>query len=99
MSKLLNISLDVTKLDKNKLIKGSKGTYANITVSVNDEDDQYGNNVSLWISQTKEEREAKESRVFLGNGKVVFDGDNKGTQQTKQPAAAKKEEAFDDLPF
>jgi hypothetical protein len=59
MGQLIAISIDVTKLDKSKLVKGKKGTYANITVSVNDEDDQFGNNTSVWESQTKEERDDK----------------------------------------
>jgi hypothetical protein len=28
--------------------------------------------VSQWIGQTKEEREAKATRIFTGSGKVVF---------------------------
>ena len=45
----------------------------NITISLNDAPDQYGNNASIWISQTKEEREAKAPKVYLGNGKVIYD--------------------------
>jgi hypothetical protein len=77
MSKLINLSIDVTKIDKSKLIQGKKGTYLNLTVAVNDEADQFGNNVSAWIGQSKEEREAKNDRTFLGNGKVVFSSDAK----------------------
>jgi hypothetical protein len=97
MSKLIAISIDVTKLDKSKFVVGKKGTYANLTVSLNDEADQYGNNCSVWQSQSQEEREAKQDRNFLGNGKVVFDGDSKAPQQSR-PAV--KHEAFEDgLPF
>ena len=95
MAKLIALSIDVTKFDKSKLVKGAKGTYANVTVSVNDEVDQYGNNVSVWEGQTKEEREAKTSRNFLGNGKVVWEGD--GGSKPSAPAPKAKEE--DDLPF
>lgn len=42
------------------------------TISINDRLDNFGQNVGEWISQTKEEREAKASRIFTGNGKVVF---------------------------
>lgn len=49
---MLNISIDVTKIDKSKLIVGEKGTYLNLTVSVNDEKDNYGNDVSAWMGQS-----------------------------------------------
>jgi hypothetical protein len=100
MGQLIAISIDVTKLDKSKLVKGKKGTYANITVSVNDEDDQFGNNTSVWESQTKEERDDKVDRNFLGNGKVVWSSqssnDNKKTSSKK---ASKQDDDLDDLPF
>jgi len=97
MSKLIALSINVSKIDKTKLIAGKNGSYLNLTVSLNDTDDAYGNNVSCWEGQSKEEREAKEDRNFLGNGKVVFDGD-KGSQSSK-PTTKKEKEAFQDLPF
>ena len=72
MSKILSVSIDVTKIDKSKLIQGKKGTYANLQISVNDEKDQFGNDCSVWISQTKEERESKTPKQYLGNGKIVW---------------------------
>tara|TARA_B100001093_G_scaffold466998_1_gene485861 strand:+ start:3666 stop:3932 length:267 start_codon:yes stop_codon:yes gene_type:complete len=71
MSNIVNASLDLTKIEKSKIIKGKKGSYINITMFINDENDQYGNNASVIISQTKEEREAKTPRVYLGNGRTV----------------------------
>ena len=71
MSTIINASLDLTKIEKSKIIKGKKGSYINVTMFVNDEVDQYGNNASIIMSQTKEEREAKTPRVYLGNGKTV----------------------------
>lgn len=99
MGQLLAISIDVTKLDKSKLVKGKKGTYANITVSVNDEDDQFGNNVSIWESQLKEEREDKEDRNFLGNGKVVWSSQSSNDAPKKSSKKSKQDEEPDDLPF
>ena len=98
MSKLISLSLDVTKINKSELISGAKGTYLNLTISLNDDQDKFGNTVSAWQSQSKEQREAKEDRLFLGNGKVVFDGDaNKGATTTK--SKSKVEELEDILPF
>ena len=72
MAMILSCSIDVTKIDKAKLIKGEKGTYYNFDVIVNDKPDNYGNNVAITDKQTKEERTAKEKKVYLGNGKVVW---------------------------
>lgn len=94
MSKLLSLSIDVTKINKSELITGEKGTYLNLTVSLNDEADKFGNTVSAWQSQTKEQREAKVNRTFLGNGKVIFDSEGKQQQQAPQ---AQEEQV--DLPF
>ena len=72
MSTLINASIRVDKLPKEKFVKGKDGAvYHNLTISVQDES-RYGNNVGIFDSQTKEEREAKKSRNYLGNGKVVW---------------------------
>jgi hypothetical protein len=72
MAQILSASIDVMKIDKTKLIKGEKGNYLNIQIAVNDEKDQYGNDCSVSINQTKEERENKEPKIYLGNGKIVW---------------------------
>ena len=71
MSTIVNASLDLSKIEKSKIIKGKKGSYINVTMFINDEVDQYGNDASVIVSQTKEEREAKTPRVYLGNGRTV----------------------------
>jgi hypothetical protein len=94
MAQLLAVSIDLTKIDKSQIIEGKNGgKYVNVTLSVNDEDDKFGNNVSLWQSQSKEEREAKANRVFLGNGKKLWSDDSSSNQTPK------KQEVNDDLPF
>ena len=92
MSKLITASIDVTKLNKSKFIKGKKGTYANLTIWVNDEPDQFGNDVSVQQSLTKEEREAGAEKIYLGNGKV-----NK--PKAEQPQVSQTAVADNDLPF
>jgi cystathionine beta-lyase/cystathionine gamma-synthase len=73
MGKLISISIDVKAIDKSKLINHSNGkVYLNMTMDLKDESDQYGNDCSVWIQQSKEEREAKARRDFLGNGKVLW---------------------------
>lgn len=95
---IVNISLNLDKIDKTKIIKGKKGKYLPLTFFIQDEEDQFGNNVSCIQAQTEEERKAKAERNYLGNGKVVFSDGN----QPQEPVAAGVEEEEDDnsdLPF
>lgn len=99
MSALINVSLRVDKLPKEKFVQGKNGAvYYNFTVAVNDESNQWGQNVSLTDSQTKEEREAKKPKSYLGNGNVIW---TNGTIQLaeKKEGVATKEVVSDDLPF
>jgi hypothetical protein len=99
MATLINASIDLTKVDKTKLIKGK---YLNLTISVNDNLDNYGNNVSLTIQQSKEERDLKASKTYLGNGKVVYtNGDVKVVEKQDKPLQNTSDKFKDipDLPF
>ena len=74
----ISASIDVSKIDKTKLIKGEKGTYLNITAFVNlDEKDQYDNNGMITQSVTADEREAGTRGVILGNSRVFYTGEEK----------------------
>lgn len=70
-------SIDVSKIDKSKLIQGKKGTYLNIAIFLKDEEDQYGNHGMIVESITKEEREAGNKGTILGNVKRT--GQQKGS--------------------
>lgn len=93
MSTLISGSIDLTKIDKSKL---KDGKYLQVQISVNDTTDNYGNNVSITVNQTKEEREAKEKKTYLGNAKVVWT-DNVIKLAEKVDAPSTKVE--NDLPF
>lgn len=99
MSAIINVSLRVDALPKEKFISGKDGkVYYNFTISVNDDANQYGQNVSLTDSQTQEEREAKKPKVYLGNGLVVWtDGNIKAIK--KESITQKKQLTEDSLPF
>lgn len=72
MSAIITYSIRVDKLPKEKFIAGKDGAvYVNLAMSVNDET-RYGNNTSIYISQTQEEREAGKPKTYIGNGKVVW---------------------------
>ena len=97
MSAIVNFSLDLSKLPKEKMIKGKKGTYINLSLSVNDDTNPYGKNASVTIAQSQEEREAKKDKVYVGNGKVVWT-DGSCVRAAAQDAVV-EEVASSDLPF
>ena len=64
----LNISINLDKIPKEKIVKGEKGSYANLTALIFDGDDQYGMNSTAMVSKTAEERESNVDTIYLGNG-------------------------------
>ena len=97
MAGIINASIDVSKLPKEKFFKGKKGVYYNFTITVNDESNQFGQNVTITDSQTKEEREAKVQRNYLGNGKIVWT--NNIIKLAEKEEAVSTPAASNDLPF
>lgn len=90
-------------LNKDKVQFNDKG-WANITISINDDTNQYGQNASAFISQTKEQREAKEAKTYVGNGKVVWtDGAIKVADRVEEGVTASEQSTAGrgtpDLPF
>ncbi len=100
MSTLINGSIRVDKLPKEKFIKGKDGAvYYNFTIAVNDET-RYGNNVAFMDSQTKEEREAKMPKTYLGNGKVLWtDGKVTLAEREEEKVLVPVDDQSGDLPF
>ena len=98
MSAIIQMSIDLSKIDKSKL---KDGKYLNVNISVNDET-RYDNNVSMCYNQTKEERESGAKKTYFANGKVVWtDGIIKVAEKSIQndiPAGNVSSEV-DPLPF
>ena len=82
--------------------KGDNGI--EFTISTNDDVNDYGQNISAYVSQTKEQREAGKPKFYVGNGKVFWT-DGKITKAEKKaepiPASATKNDEKEDtgLPF
>ena len=73
------------------------GEWHNVTISINDETDQYGKNIAVWKSQTKEQREAGDKREYCGNGEVFW---NNGTiSNVEREQVVENSEENDGLPF
>jgi hypothetical protein len=102
MASIIKASINLNEIPKDKIIIGKKGKYLPITITLNDEVDQFGNQGPVIVDQTKEEREAKTAKTYLGNVKVVWtNGDNvNAAPRTDQPQqAAPVAQPADDLPF
>ena len=106
MASIIKANINLQDIPKDKIYKGKKGQYLPITITINDEVDNYGNQGPIVVEQTKEEREAKVPKVYLGNVKVVWtNGDNvaaapRDGQPAQQAAPQQSLSAQDDdLPF
>tara|TARA_B100000900_G_C19956682_1_gene463968 strand:+ start:62 stop:385 length:324 start_codon:yes stop_codon:yes gene_type:complete len=107
MASIIKTSINLNAIPKDKIINGKKGKYLPITITLNDEVDQFGNQGPCIVEQSKEEREAKVAKVYLGNVKVVWtngqnvetaprDDARGGNAPGMQPPQAAP---VDDLPF
>ena len=107
MAGIIKTSINLSAIPKDKIIEGKKGKYLPITITVNDEVDQFGNQGPVIVSQSKEEREMKTEKVYLGNAQVVW---TNGQFPSPPPREGKADQAWghvqaqiitekDDLPF
>jgi hypothetical protein len=101
MASILKTSINLNEIPKDKIIAGKKGKYLPITITLNDDVDQFGNQGPVCVDQTKEERESKADKVYLGNVKVVWtNGENvAAAPRDNQPQAAPAAAENVDLPF
>jgi len=78
------------KSDKNGKI------YCEIVVDKRKEKDAYGNDLTVYVNQSKEEREAKKPKEYIGNGKTI-----EFSRPTPEatPIPNNIEEQTNDLPF
>tara|TARA_R110000772_G_scaffold80638_2_gene171889 strand:+ start:710 stop:1084 length:375 start_codon:yes stop_codon:yes gene_type:complete len=102
-SAILSGSINLSMIDKSKIINGKKGQYLNITMIVQNQS-QYGNNVWITQSQSEEERKSEAKAVSLGNGAVRWVGGevkvaerDEVTNNQQNPQRATTQEV--DLPF
>ena len=106
MASIIKTSINLNAIPKDKIINGKKGKYLPITITVNDDLDQFGNQGPVCVDQTKEERDAKTAKTYLGNVKVVWtNGENvePAPRDTvgapPQPKQSPVPDEVEDLPF
>ena len=97
---MLTGSIDLNKIDKTKIVSTDKNgkpfengaKFLNVVVWINDEADKYGNNASIQISQSKEERESGVKAIYIGNLKEP-------QSRTNEPTSTRTASFEDTLPF
>jgi RNA recognition motif-containing protein len=101
MSQLLNGSICLSDIPKEKITTSEKNgkKYLNISVWINDEPDQYNNNGSIQVSQTKEEREAQSKKLYIGNLKFPVKQSSTAPTAAPHTASATVPELDNSLPF
>lgn len=98
MSSIISVGINKDK------IKFNDAGWANVTIFVNDETNAYGQNASAAMEQSKEQREAKEAKAYIGNGKVVWtDGNIQSADRVERQTEASEQSLAGretpDLPF
>ena len=102
MASIIKSSINLNNIPKDKIYNGKKGKYLPITITLNDEVDQFGNQGPVVVEQTKEERDAKAPKTYLGNVKVVWTNGNNvdvAPRDNNSAPASAPAAVEEDLPF
>lgn len=72
MKKLINLKIDLSKIDKNELFKSEKtgSIYLDAVILFNEDKDQYGNNGPVIQSISEEKRKDGNRGAILGNVRI-----------------------------
>ena len=95
MKSIINLRVDVTKIDKGRFYQGKKGTYLDLTIVLNDEKGKYDNNGFVKQSTNKDE---KVEMPILGSAKIVWTSEAKAKVQEQTFVSTPASEGTD-LPF
>ena len=105
----ISVSIDVTSIDKARLVNHTNGkVYLNMTTFVDTENkDKYDNNGFISESVSADERKAGVQGTILGNCKVFWADHTSNEQRGEQYAegiaqakqAAEPDPFHDDIPF
>lgn len=95
----ISLKIDVSKIDKERLFKGQKGTYLDATAFVDlDQLDQYGNSGMITQDVSKEEKDSGVKGAILGNSKVFWK-DSGQSAPVSNPQSGAAPDFNEDIPF
>lgn len=100
MSEIHKVSICLSDIPKERITKAANGKcYITIITAEKKEIDQYGKDATAYLEQTKEERDGKASKIYIGSGWVTkFNEQKELAQQTQQYDSAELDNNGD-LPF
>jgi hypothetical protein len=98
MSKLITLKIDVSKIEKDKLYQGKKGTYLDCDVWIDETADEEWKIVSVNQSQSKEERDMnpRPKKNYIGNGALKFGWED---AEVTEKSAETTEALAEEIPF
>ena len=96
---MITLNICLSDLPKEKIQTASNGKrYINLVVDKRKEAGKYGETHTLYVSQSKEERESKEDKKYVGSGKeYVYNGQQSNTTQAS--ARNEQQQNNDGFPF
>ena len=84
--------------------KGENGI--SLTIAINDEFNQWNQNTSAFVSQTKQQKDSAEKKFYVGNGKTLWHNNvmppipnRQATNQSSGGSETGVVDGDDDLPF
>ena len=97
MAQMLSGSICISDIPKDKITTRKNGKlYLPVSVFVSN-DYKFGNNAGISINQTKEQREAGQKKIYIGNAKTVWADGTQASPENSAPAESAS--VPDDLPF
>ena len=83
-----------------KTVRAKKEKGVSLTIAINDDTNEWGQNVTSFVSQTKEQREAKAKKFYVGNGAVNYvKGEVKIADKVDKTSNSSQSNDSDPLPF
>jgi len=84
MKQILSGAICLDRIPADKKWKSKSGeTWASVTIYVEPEADKHGNHAAITIEQSKDERENKTPRTYIGNLKRVWPKDAPPNRNTE----------------
>ena len=82
--------------------QGKEGEGVKLTISLSDQTNNFGQNVSVYVAQSKDQRDAKTPLFYVGNGKTFWSKGETPCPQREEPKQEQKPVTSgneNDLPF
>ena len=98
---MITLSVCLSDLPKEKIQTANDGKkYINLVVDKRKEAGKYGETHTLYVSQSKEEREAKDDKKYVGSGKeYVYNGQQNNVSKASEHQSREHEQSNDGYPF